>query len=148
MGGNGIYGIPDSSTDLMSSNSSGVRDSSVLHVTNLQIISVSEVVGNRGVRGGSSQGGCSNYSFSQTKIIHGRLCDWCTVWVASTHTKGAGNAGNIADDRRGETDLAVTSGPPDADVVVLVRQMHVVRCCGCSQACCGARVPVKTGYFP
>ena len=66
--------------------------------------------------------------------------------VASTDTIGARYAGSRGMYRGGETDLAVASGSPDADVVVLVTQMDVVGSCGCCQACRGARVPVKTRY--
>ena len=68
--------------------------------------------------------------------------------VASTDAKRAGDAGSSADNRRGEADLAVAPGPPDADVVVLVGQVDVVWCRVGRQTCRGARVPVKTGNAP
>ena len=68
--------------------------------------------------------------------------------VSSTHAEGAGNAGGCRGNCWREADLAVTPGTSDADVVVLVGQVEVVRRRGGSQASGGARVPVETGNRP
>ena len=134
-GSNIVDNIPDTSTYPLNPNIGGGGDGMVLHVTDLQVIPETRVIG-----------GCRDcYSGTKAVIVPSTLSRWLRSSDPSADSKGGRRARSGAHNYRVETNRAEILCPSDANVVVLVGQVGVVEGRGCRQGSGGAGVPVKTG---